>query len=407
MSSVRRLVSLLVLALTLAPPVVQAIDSPLWVGTWASAPVAESAAKDATPLAGATLRQVVHVSIGGPAFRVRFSNVFGNAPLVFQGAHVALAAAGGDIRPATDRPLLFAGRTAVTIPPGASYVSDPVDLALPPQADVAISVGLLSVPGTLTMHGGSRTTSYLQPGAELAAASWPGATTFTRWYFINAIEVATTAPSAAFVMFGDSITDGYGIPPDSNQRLPDVFARRLQARAEGAPVGVLNLGLGGNRLLRDGLGPNALARFDRDVLAQSGVRWVLVFEGINDIGTRLDARKKGSDYASAADIIAALEQLVARARGHGLRVIGATITPYQGADFYWSPDGEADRQTVNTWIRTSGRFDCVADFDAALRDPAAPTRLAAAYDSGDHLHPSVAGYRRLADELPLAFFRQP
>lgn len=373
-----------------------------WVGTWATAPIAEAAAPDKLPLAGATLRQVVRVSIGGSPVRVRLSNAFGEAALSFHAASLAFAAPHGAIQPDTSRALRFGGRAGASIPPGASLLSDPVDLAVAPQADLAISVHLDRVPATLTAHPGSRAHSYLQAGDALAAATLPAATKTVHWFFLAAVDVVPAAPSAAaLVLLGDSITDGYGVQPDTNQRWGDHLASRLVARPNAAPVAVLNLGIGGNRLLRHGAGPSALVRFDRDVLAQAGARWLLVFEGINDIGTAHDARKKGADYATADDLIAALEQLVARARAAGLRVFGATITPYEGADFYWSAEGEADRQKVNAWIRTSGRFDAVVDFDAALRDPGHPTRLAPEFDCGDHLHPSLAGYRRLAETVDL------
>lgn len=371
-----------------------------WIGSWATAPLAEPAEKEKLPLAGATLRQVVHVSLGGENVRLRLSNAFGESPLVIAGAHLALAAKAGAIDPATDHVLTFGGRPSVSIPAGACYLSDPIGFSIPPLADVAISLRVDRAPATLTVHGGARTTSYLESGDALAVAELTAPVTFTRWYFINGLDIATDAAGAgAVVMLGDSITDGYGSTTDANNRWPDDFARLLGARPELPPIGVLNLGIGGNRLLRDGLGPNALARFDRDVLGQSGARWLLVFEGINDIGTRLAARKQGADYASAGDIIDALGQVAARAHGRGLRVIAATITPYAGADFYWSSDGEADRQTINQWIRTGGVFDAVVDFDAAIRDPEQPQRIAAPYDSGDHLHPSAAGYRHLAESF--------
>lgn len=374
-----------------------------WVGTWATAPLAEPAEKEKLPLDGATLRQIVHVSLGGDTLRLRLSNAFGETPLVLRGAHLALAAAGGATEPGTDRALTFAGQAGVTIPPGASYLSDPLEFALPPQGDVAISLLFERVPVTLTMHGGSRTTSYLKTGDALAATALPDATKFTRWYFINGIDVVSASPDAeALVVLGDSITDGYGTTTDGNDRWTDTLTRRIQQQKDLPPIGVLNLGIGGNRILRDGLGPNVLARFDRDVLGQAGVRWLFVFEGINDIGTRIEARKHGAPFASAADLIAGFNQIVDRAHAAGLRVIGATITPYRGADFYFSADGDADRQTINRWIRTSGRFDAVVDFDAALRDPAHPDRLAPEFDH-DHLHPSLAGYRQLAEtvDLPL------
>ena len=380
---------------------------PRWVGTWATAPVAEAAEKENLALADATLRQVVRLSLGGERFRFRLSNAFGMAPLSLHGASVALAGPDGTIDAATLRRLSFSGQPHVTIPAGASYLSDPLDFPVPPQGDVAISLHVDRPPALLTVHGGARATSFLVPGDALAASALSEPVRFTRWYFITGIDVLVADPAAAsIVLLGDSITDGYGVKPETNQRWPDEFVRLLQARSDVIPLGVLNLGIGGNALLRGGLGPNALARFDRDVLGQAGARWLLVFGGINDIGGRIEARKKGAEYSSAAEIIAAYEQLIARARTAGLRVLGATLTPYEGAGFYFSPDGEADRQAVNRWIRTCGRFDAVVDFDAALRDPAQPSRLAPEYDSGDHLHPSMAGYQRLAESVDVTLFKR-
>ncbi|HRP05300.1 MAG TPA: SGNH/GDSL hydrolase family protein, partial [Opitutaceae bacterium] len=256
----------------------------------------------------------------------------------------------------------------------------------------------------LTTHPGSRTTSYLATETDSDTFRQAAARKIVHWYFLSGLEVETERPTAAIVVLGDSITDGYGTTTDGNDRWTDVLARRLQEQGPGNRIAVLNQGIGGNRLLRDGLGPNILARFDRDVIAQSGARWVIVLAGINDIGTRLSAREKGEPYASAADIIHALSQIIVRAHAKDMIVIGGTLTPYAGAGFYWSEDGEADRQTVNQWIRTSGQFDAVIDFDAALRDPENPTRLASAFDSGDHLHPSLAGYAEMARVVDLRHF---
>jgi lysophospholipase L1-like esterase len=257
----------------------------------------------------------------------------------------------------------------------------------------------------VTGHPGSRTTSYLQAGEATSAPDLPAAVRVDHWYYVNGIDVTADRAVGAVAILGDSITDGRGSTTNGNDRWPDNLARRLQARPETARVAVLNHGIGGNRLLRDGLGPNALARLDRDVLAQPGVRWLIVLEGINDIGTRVAARAKGEPAATAEDIVAAYEQIIARAQARGVRVYGATILPFEGASNYFTPDGEADRQKVNHWIRTSGRFDAVIDFDAATRDPQKPERLAPAVDGGDHLHPSAAGYRVMAEAVDLALFR--
>ena len=389
-----------------APPAATAPagTNPHWIAAWTTASIPVDAAKDDTPLAGATLRQVVRITSGGSALRLRLGNHFGAEALVLRGVRVALAGPGGAIEPGSSRVVRFNGSNAASVPVGARLLSDPIELPLAAGAEVAISLWFEKLPGRLTAHPGSRTTSYLQAGDALDAVELPAAKTFARWYFIDGIEVLSRA-TGAIAILGDSITDGYGCKPDSNTRWPDFLARRLQASAAPDSWAVLNLGIGGNRLLRDGLGPNALARLERDVLAQPGVRWLVVFEGINDIGTRLEARKQQQPFASAAEIIAALDQIAVRAQAHGIRVIGGTITPYAGANFYWSEDGEADRQAVNRWIRGSGRFDAVMDFDAVLRDASDPSRLDPRYDSGDHLHPSAAGYEALANAVPLDLFK--
>jgi lysophospholipase L1-like esterase len=384
-----------------------ALGAERWVGTWASSP------QLATPVqlppgqgfADTTVRQLVRVSIGGNRIRVRLSNAFGTAPLTIVGAHVALArGVTSAVDPATRRALAFHGRASVTVPAGAVAVSDPLDFALPPLADVALSLYLKGAPEAVTIHPGSRTTSYLQPGDALGAPDLASPAKIDHWYFINGIDVVAGADAGAVVVLGDSITDGRGSTTNGQDRWPDRLARRLRQNPATAQVAVLNHGIGGNRLLRDGLGPNALARFERDVLAQTGARWLVVLEGVNDLGTRVAARAKGESWATADDIIAAYEQMIRRAHGHGLRVYGATILPLGGFAAYAAPDVEADRQRINDWIRTSGAFDGVIDFDRATRDPERPERLSAAVDGGDHLHPSAAGYAVMADAVDLALF---
>jgi lysophospholipase L1-like esterase len=274
------------------------------------------------------------------------------------------------------------------------------------MADLAISLHFNSVPAELTGHPGSRTNSYVAPGDHLGDAEMVAAKKTVHWYFITGVDVVdSTGGAAAVVILGDSITDGYGCTTDANNRWTDALARRLQTNQTTRSVGVLNQGIGGNRLLRDGLGPNALARFDRDVIGQTGVRWLVILEGINDLGTRTEARAKGESFASAADLIAAYDQMIERAHTHGIRVIGATLLPFLGSKNYWTADGDEDRQVVNAWIRTSGRFDAVIDFDAALREEKDPLRLAAAWDN-DHLHPSLAGYQRMAESVDLRLFER-
>lgn len=384
--------------------------TPATGGTWTTAwftsqQLTERSNEPPAPgLAHATLRQIILPTLGGERLRVTFSNAFGHSPLVLTAAHVAVAAERDAIDTSTDHALRFHGQTGVVIQPGASMISDPLDLPIAAQRKLAITVAIAGAPAELTGHPGSRTTSYFCPGDLVGAAELSQPASADHWYFVTAMDVRSDAPTASIVALGDSITDGRGSTTNANNRWTDELARRLQANASTSSVAVLNAGIGGNRLLRDGLGPNALARFDRDVLAPAGVRWLIVFEGINDIGTRHDAGPKGLPFASADDIVAAYEQMIVRAHAHGIRVIGATITPYEGANFYFTPDGEADRAAINRWIRTSGAFDAVIDFDAAIRDAQHPTRLAPEFDSGDHLHPSPAGYRQMAAAIDLRLF---
>jgi len=351
----------------------------------------------------------VHVSIGGRRLRVRFSNAFGRSPLTLRAARVAVAGGGGACIPTTDRALTFGGRPSVTIPEGALIVSDPIDFGLAPLSDLAVTMYLKGAPADVTGHPGSRTTSYLQVGDAMSAPELSSAVRVDHWYFLSAVDVPADESPGAVAILGDSITDGRGSTTNGNDRWPDTLARRLRANTATAEVAVLNLGVGGNRLLHDGLGPNALARLDRDALAQPGVRWLIVFEGINDIGMAAGSRVKGEPAATAEDIIAAYEQIIERAHAVGIRVYGATIMPFEGFSYsgYFTPEGEADRQKVNEWIRTSRRFDAVIDFDAVTRDPERPSRLSAAVDGGDHLHPSAAGYRIMADAIDLALFTAP
>ena len=394
------------------PPTARARD--VWVGSWAAAQQLPEPnnALPASDLTGATLRQIVHLSLGGPRFRVRLSNVFGTAPLHVAAAHVAIARSPGSprVEAGTDRVLTFAGQAAVTIPAGAQYWSDPVESAVASRSDVAVSLYFDAAPQTQTSHPGSRGTSYLVHGDQTASADLPDARRVEHWFELSGVDVAAAPGAFAVATLGDSITDGHGATTDGNDRWPDVLAARLLQGPGGAGVGVLNIGIGGNRVLLDGLGPNALARFDRDVLGQSGVRTLILLEGINDIGmlTRDAPSSPEAHQALVRDIFTAYGQIVARAHDHGVRVIGGAITPFMGSDYY-HPTGlnEADRQALNAWIRAPGHFDAVADFDQAVRDPARPERLAAPYDSGDHLHPSPAGYRAMAEAVPVGLLGIP
>jgi lysophospholipase L1-like esterase len=377
-----------------------------WVTSWGTAQMVPDAQNElpAVQWQDATLRQVVRVSLGGSRLRVRFSNVMGTAPLVMAGASVALSRGPGrsSVDPASLRPLRFNGSATVTIPAGAEYVSDPVDLVHAAGADLAVSMHLEAAPARQTSHPGSRATSFAAPGRHEMDAELPQASAFTHWFQLSAIELDAGPGARAVVAIGDSITDGYGVAPDTNARWTDGLALRLRQAGIGE-LGVVNAGIGGGRLLRDGLGPNLAARFERDVLGREGVSHAIVMIGVNDFGSQ-HRDKADTPEARArllADMQQALRQLLARAHARGVCVIGATITPYGGSGYYQpGPANELDRQAYNRWIREAAGFDGVVDFDAALRDPARPDRILAAYDN-DGLHPNLAGYRAMADAVPL------
>jgi lysophospholipase L1-like esterase len=377
-----------------------------WISTWGASPQVPAAP---LALSGQTVRQIAHVSLGGHWVRVRLSNAFGSTALAVSEAHLALSAGGSAIAAGSDRQLTFGGSPTTVIPPGALVVSDPVRLRVPALADLAISLYFAGAVSATTEHSLAVQTSYVtKPGNYAGDADLPsGGSTTTSWYFVNGVEVAAEGRSAAAVVaLGDSITDGYASTVSANRRWPNVLAARLQAHHATADLAVVDEGISGNRVLHDFIGPNALARLDRDVLAQSGARWVVVLEGINDIGIP-GAFGFPSEDVSADEIIAGHQQLITRAHAQGLRIYGGTLTPFEGTTFpgYYSAAGEVKRQAVNHWIRTSRAYDAVIDFDAAVRDPAHPTRMLPAYDSGDHLHPNDAGYQAMADAVSLRLFR--
>lgn len=384
---------------------------PTWVSTWTTSPIRsnpEHALPSPTP-GNMTVRQVVRLTLGGAALRVRFTNRFGTTPLRIAGAHVAVASgpAAAGIQADTDRALSFGGRPDVEVPAGADFWSDPVPFAAKPLSDLAITTHFAALPDQQTGHPGARTRSWIAGGDRLADTAFADARPVERWFQIAAVEV-TAAPSArAIVALGDSITDGYGVTDGRHLRWTDDLARRLSAAPRTRRIAVLNHGIGGNCLLAECSGPNALARFDSDVASQPGARYVIVLEGVNDLG-RLGRERTVSPeerQSQVQQMIAGYAQIVARARALRLTVIGGTITPFVGNDYY-HPDAaaEAARQAINAWIRTPGHFDAVIDFDRIVRDPARPDRLLPAYDSGDHLHPSIAGYRAMADAVPLTLF---
>ena len=451
----RPLILRLLLLLSLATPAVTAHAAPPsdhWVGTWATAPyaanngrpmaapatvalsanapmaatpvapAAPAAAPAATPTpptpapprvgrppayvygtADTTLREIVHVSLGGPIVRVVFTNEFGTEPLTIGAAHAAVSQGGSTINLVSSASLTFGGHTSVVIPPGALVVSDPATLNLPAQSDLAISFFLPAQTIThLSQHGGADQTSYAAPGNVVGAKTLDDPTEIRSWAFVKGVDVKVSAQSATVVAFGDSITDGAYAALNQNARWPDELARRLLANKKTANLGVLNEGIGGNRILHDNTGPSALARFDRDVIAQAGVKYLIVLEAINDIGHAYDTHR-AYDVVTAADLIAGYLQMVERAHMHGIKVYIATLTPYVGAG-YESPTGEEVRQDVNQWIRTTNQIDGFIDFDKATRDPANPAMFLPAYDHGDHLHPSDPGYKAMGDAIDLSLF---
>ncbi len=350
------------------------------------------------------MRQIVHVSRGGEQVRVTFTNELGTDSLIIAGAHLALRTQGSSVAPGSDRALSFGGEPSVTIPPGAVAVSDAVVEKVAPMSDLAISLLLPSQPlHTVTAHYLGLQTNFEGPGDQLAGAEISTAKPFGEWRFLKNVEVSGGVPSGTVVTLGDSITDGYKSTADTNRRWPDLLAQRLQADRKLAGLGVLNEGISGNRVLHDKAGPNALARFDRDVLSQSRVRYLVVMEGINDIG-RTDKPIDLGDPITAQQLILGYEQIIARAHAHGIQVYGATLTPFLGAD-YATPAGETMRQTANAWIREKGHFDGVLDFDKVTRDPAQPGVFSSAADSGDHLHPGDAGYAAMANSIDLSMFK--
>jgi lysophospholipase L1-like esterase len=378
-----------------------------WVGTWAASPqVATPGTLSATGFDDQTVRNIVFSSVGGATVRVRFTNTFGTQPLEIGRAAIGVELTGASIVAGTSRPLLFAGQSSIVIPPGAEALSDPVDLNVRPLQDLAVSIYLPQATGPATQHGDAQQINYVALGDHAPDTSAAAFTTQTQsWYFLDDVDVLVPRPNfGTVVALGDSITDGFQSTVNANTRWPNDLARRLDAR-KGITLSVVDEGISGNRVLNDSIccGVNALARFDRDVVDQAGAREVILLEGINDIGFSqlTSAVTAPHTDVSAQEIIAGYEQIIAQAHAAGLKIFGGTLTPFKGAA-YWTPAGEVKREQVNTWIRTSGAFDGVIDFDAAVRDPSDPLVFNPAYDSGDHLHPTDAGYQAMANAINLA-----
>jgi lysophospholipase L1-like esterase len=359
-----------------------------------------------TTLTNQTVRMILRTSIGGHRARVRLSNAFGSAPVVVGAAHLARRATGSSIVPESDRPLTFAGKQSFTMMPGVVVVSDPVDLEVPALGDLAVSLYFPGDTGSPTTHStGLRPTYVSTEGDFTGRPEFALAGTTQQYYWLSSVEVSAAADSSAIVAFGDSITDGARSTPDTNSSWPAVLAARLRANKATANLAVVNEGIGGNRLFTDATGlagVSALARLDRDVLSHPGVKWLMVLEGINDIGTLGAATPPAVPITSDA-LIWVLQQVIDRAHAHGIKVVGCTLTPYEGAG-YARESGEVIRDTVNRWIRSSGAFDAVVDFEAATRDPNNPKRLRPEFDPGDHLHPNDAGYKAMADAIDLSIF---
>ncbi|MYQ41949.1 Lysophospholipase L1 [Streptomyces sp. LamerLS-316] len=406
---------------TSAQPVSRSTVPSSWTGTWATTPTA-TPASDTTEFADETIRQTVRTSIGGDRVRVRLSNEFGSGPLVIGEARVARPAAGGPagrIDPRTDRPLTFGGRTSVTVPAGSPLLSDPVSLRVPAGTDLVVSIHLpVPTPGS-TLHAFAQRHNYVAAGNVTGRTDIEPTATVDRWYFLTGVSVSTGAASSAVVTLGDSITDGAETEVGADHRWPDFLARRLRASAGPGPVGVLNEGVSGNRLLHDPnppagsdaedfaayFGQSALRRFDRDVASQPGARHLIVLLGVNDLG-HPGTVAPASERVTAADLIEAHRQIIARAHDRGLKAYGGTVLPFKGDTLgFYTPENEAARQALNHWIRTGGEYDAVIDFDRALRDPSDPQRLLARYDSGDHLHPDDAGAEAMARAVPLRLLR--
>ena len=395
------------LAATLAAPSLparaQAGGAVRWCATWGTAPAGPPPAAGTQTYTGQTLRLVVRASIGGSRVRIRVSNEMGGAPLRIGHASIALRASGAAINAASLRELRFGGVAAITIPAGAPVLSDPVDLPVPNQADLAISLYLPGSAQATTLHNAALQTSYVSPAGDYTSTiSLPVARTLGAWPFLTEVDVAAAAP--CLVALGDSITDGQGSGANTNNRWPDYLARRLQASLGAAGnIGVVNRGISANQLLSDYgtallAGRDTLERFDRDVLATAGVRYLIAFIGINDI-----SYSPGANPIPASELIAGYRQLIARARAREVSIIGATLPPFEGF-VYFTPAREGVRRAVNDWLRAGHEFDGLLDTDLALRNPASPSRMLPAYDSGDHLHPNNAGYLAIANAVPLAPF---
>ena len=377
------------------------IPQNVWIPTWVSSQqVTEPRNLPPSPgLKGNTIRETIRPTLCGTRLRVIFSNTHGDGPLTIDGAHIARSLGDSKIDPASDVQLLFNGKPGKVIQPGSIAYSDAIDFEVSAFQNLAVSILASSVPKDVTGHPGSRTTSYIINGDALSAAEFSDSVQTDHWYLLSSIEVWAAPESEAIVVLGDSITDGRGSTTNMNNRWPDILAERLKANPATRHIAVLNQGVGGGCVLRGGLGVPALVRFDRDVIAQPRVKWLILLIGVNDVGGN-----QGKDAEGLTDdLIAAFRQMIIRAHSHDIKVIGGTIMPFKGND-YDSPEREANRVEVDEWIRSCGEFDAVIDFDAITRSADDPTSLSTHVDCGDHLHPSVEGHRIMGEAVDLQLF---
>ena len=388
------------------------VTVPRPAGTPAPQPKQVSAARPPiTTFNDQTVRMIVHTSIPGNRVRIHLANYYGDRPVTIGAAHIALRAKDSEIVPGSDRALTFSGNSSFTIPQGARIISDAVDLNVPSSGDLVVSVFASGETGPASYHSVGLHTTYIVKGDATGKTSLEKAETSLSYFWLTSVDVMATRDTVTVVTLGDSITDGTRSKPDTNSAWPSFLAGRLLSTPTTARVAVLNQGISANRVLRGGLGDAALARFDRDVLLQPNVKWVTVLEGINDIGAgigeafvfgpRPDA--PAAEIVTAEQLIAAYRQLIDRAHDHGIKVIGGTLLPFEGAAYY-SQHGNETRHTVNQWIRTSKAYDAVVDFDALIQDPSSPNKMRQEFDSGDHLHPNDSGYKAMADAIDISLF---
>jgi lysophospholipase L1-like esterase len=372
-----------------------------WVGTWSTAPqlVEPGNMPPAPGLTNNSLRQIIRVSIGGDTLRVRFSNEFSTSAVTMKSVQIAVSTGGSTISVSTNKELKFSGASEVTMSAGAAVTSDPIGFDLKPRMDVAITIYFGQTSATVTGHPGSRTTSYLVAGNTTTTTDFTGAVTTDHWYNINTIDVLTSSTAACVAILGNSITDGRGSTTNMQNRWPDVFSEALLKDSSTRHIGVLNQGIGGNSVLAGGLGPTGVSRYDRDILNQQGVRWAIVFEGVNDIGGVASAT---AATTTANNLIAAYKQMIAKAHAKNIRIYGGTIMPFKGNGYY-NQYSEQCRITVNQWIRAAGNFDGCIDFDMVMRSPLDTTRIISSYQN-DGLHPDAAGHKTMGESVDLKLF---